>query len=298
MITWTGLQTTVKNIVTETGTDKDSFIQARINEAHKHICDLYDWPWLEKTLTKTSTASQQEITLPVDYLRLITYRVTNGTTDYTPHYVANAEDFDRINYAGSTISSNIPEFFTIRNGDILNYPAISSAGLPITIEYLSKPVDFEQADYAIGTITAVANNMTTVTGDSTAWDTGNNVLVGSFIQLPDNNWYEIATIVSDTSLTISKPYQGITVAAATEPYTIGDLPKVPEAFQDVVWLRAVSRYFMLKGDEARAKEYLTWYDDEYDKLRRRYSTKTTKSVYNRPAKHMNANYDPRAITIT
>lgn len=73
------------------------------------------------------------------------------------------------------------------------------------------------ANYTTGTITAT-NASATVTGSGTSWNTVTNAAVGEYIQLPDDKWYKITAIASDTSLTIERTYQGSTLAGET--YTI------------------------------------------------------------------------------
>lgn len=70
------------------------------------------------------------------------------------------------------------------------------------------------ANYSTGTITAT-NGDATVTGSSTVWNTATNAAVGEYIQLPDDKWYKIISIASDTSLEIEVDYQGITAAGET-----------------------------------------------------------------------------------
>lgn len=70
------------------------------------------------------------------------------------------------------------------------------------------------ANYSTGTITAT-NGDATVTGSGTSWATTTNAEVGEYIQLPDDKWYKIASIASNTSLEIEIAYQGATLAGET-----------------------------------------------------------------------------------
>ena len=70
--------------------------------------------------------------------------------------------------------------------------------------------------YKTGTVD-VTNGSATVTGNSTAFLT--NVSVGDdFLRTSDGVVYDIAAVVSDTQITLSVPYQGVTGSAVT--YTI------------------------------------------------------------------------------
>jgi hypothetical protein len=64
------------------------------------------------------------------------------------------------------------------------------------------------AQYKTGTI-SVTNGSQTVTGSGTAW-TG-EISPGDILTIVgDNVWYEVASVASDTSLTLSAVYAGTT----------------------------------------------------------------------------------------
>lgn len=69
--------------------------------------------------------------------------------------------------------------------------------------------------YKTGTV-SVSNGSTTVTGSGTAWVV--NTAAGEAIYLPDGRFYEIASVNSDTQLTLAAPYGGTSVSS--QPYTI------------------------------------------------------------------------------
>lgn len=75
--------------------------------------------------------------------------------------------------------------------------------------------------YTTGTV-SVTNASATVTGSSTAWRTrgiyGAGSPLGNWFKGPDGAWYNIVSVASDTSLTLSTPYGGST--AAGQAYTI------------------------------------------------------------------------------
>ncbi len=71
--------------------------------------------------------------------------------------------------------------------------------------------------YTTGTV-EVTNNSTTVTGTSTVWT---SAMVGQKIML-GGAWWTIAAVASNTSLSISAPFAGVTLAAGTS-YTIATL---------------------------------------------------------------------------
>ena len=66
--------------------------------------------------------------------------------------------------------------------------------------------------YRTGTI-SLTNGSTTVTGSSTDWIA--NAAVGEALYAPDGKLYEIASVASNTSLTLATPYLGTTASGQT-----------------------------------------------------------------------------------
>jgi hypothetical protein len=303
MLSFTGLQTRAKKLVSDDTSANGTFMAELINETQKIICGLYDWSFLEDTFTATTTASQQIVKLPVDYNRLITYKLTVGGIDYTPNEIADYETFDRFNYSGTSETSDYPVYFHIRKGQLLNYPAISSAGNTLTIDYYKMPVDMTGEDYTTGTITTLAAAGTTVTGSGTTWTAA---MVGRYIKITSNGqWYKIATRTSNTEITIDKPYEGTAIAAGSEAYTIADLPVIPEEFQDLLYYRPAGIYFMMKGDESRSKYYFSGDDRDPGlferrliQMKKRLASKTAKNVEQDSISVLSPNYNSRTVTIT
>lgn len=118
-----------------------------------------------------------------------------------------------------------------------------------------------------GTATFYVANITqsqTVTGSGTSWlsnyitTAGNvqnlNLWIRLTSPLGDNNWYQILSIESDTSLTLINPYQGSTATGAS--YTIGQMPLLLEDFHDIVVFRPLIIYFStINPNEAKAEEF-------------------------------------------
>lgn len=283
MLTFNQLKTRFGKITSDSTTANLTFGGELINETHQNICAMYNWPWTVKTLNRTSTASQQQIILPADFGKLITYTVKNGNTEYTPIEIANPMEFDIRNATTTDFTSNYPVYFHIRGGVLYNYPAISSADLTIKIVYHARPKKMTADDYSTGTIVAIANNATTVTGDGTTWTTD---MAGRYILMPDGLWYEISSVEDTTEIELAKPYQGVTVAAGSETYTIGEIPLVPEDFQELLWTKPTGIYYLMKGKPDVAAVYYSgkkrkpgMYESQLSELRRVYSTQTTQNVY-------------------
>lgn len=113
------------------------------------------------------------------------------------------------------------------------------------------------------TVTNINQSMT-VTGLGTTWLSNYITTAGSVLNLNlwirlnaplgDNNWYQINSIETDTSLTLVNPYQGATVSGAS--YTIGQPSLLLEDFQDILVYQPLVFYFStIQPNEAKASEF-------------------------------------------
>ena len=237
-----------------------SYIDGVANDDYKAICALKDWPFLTRNRTVTTTASTQFTTLPYDcdLVREISVIPTGDTTRYTPVEVTSREDWDRLNL--TTFTSNTPEYYFIQGGTVGLWPTPTSTGNTIYVQQKTRVIDLSVADYTTGTITSIANGGTAVVGSGTTW-TAN--MVGRYIRFTyldaansgDGQWYEISAVPTATTITLVRAYGGTSIAAATAAYTIGQMPLLPEAFQNMPWMWAAGDYWS-KEDDKRAKSFL------------------------------------------
>lgn len=205
--------------------------------------------------------------LPPNYSKLKDVTITVGNLKWTLSEIRSREEWDALNVF--PYYADIPaNYFIYPGGDhgaqLGIWPIPSTTGNTITFNYKLRVPDLSIADVTAGTVT-VSNGGTTVTGSGTSWTPSANIANESrWIQIAqtagDNLWYQIYSIDSTTSLTLYQPYQGISVAGGT--YTIGQMPLLPEDFQDLLlWKPLVHYYTSIKSDPKRREEY----EDTYNK---------------------------------
>lgn len=259
-----------------------TYLDQVANDAYRHLCAMKDWPFLERLRTLTTAASTQFYNLPYDTDMVREISVLVSTTTYTPKPSPSREHWDMLNLTSFT--SDIPEWWFVFAGQVGLWPKPASAGNTINVTQKSKVVDLSAADYSTGTITttATAAGVTTVTGSGTTWGSG---MVGRFIRIDptvaalggDNVWYEIASVASATSLTLVRIYGGTAIAAGSATYTIGQMPLLPESFQDTPWKKAAFDYWNKESDK-RAAAFKIAYDQDVIDLVRTWSAPTTDLV--------------------
>lgn len=131
--------------------------------------------------------------------------------------------FDTTLYRGDDITGamttlTMPTGLTFEATGVIDYTVANDTLLLIDgTNYIKKYRGSTNANYSTGTITTT-NGSTSILGSGTTWNTSTNAEVGEYIQLPDDKWYKITGIGSDTSLTIETSYQGAGLAG--EAYVI------------------------------------------------------------------------------
>lgn len=151
-----------------------------------------------------------------------------------------------------------------------------------------------------GTISYYQNG-STVTGSGTAWTTN---MEGRWLNIPftssnttsgDNEWYQIKTVNSATSLTLFNDYQGPSITSASSGYTIGEVSLIPEDYQDLALWRALWIYHStIAPDKAKAAGYQELYTQGKEILDEEFGSKSTNPVLTPPnAPVFNPNLFPR-----
>ncbi len=109
----------------------------------------------------------------------------------------------------------------------------------------------------------------------------------------DENWYQIKSVESATSLTLYNDYQGQDVSGGT--YIIGETTILPEDYQDLALWRALWIYYTsIVPDATQAKIYQSLWEAGSETLDYEFGSKTTNPVLTPPSAPVwNPNLMPR-----
>lgn len=251
------------------------------NDDYRTICALKDWPWLERLRPLATQASTQFIALPYDCDQVREVAVIVSSKRYVPKQAPDRAFWDRLNL--SSFTSDIPEYYFTFAGQLGLWPTPATGGNTINVTQKTRVIDLSAADYTTGTITSISNGGTVVTGFGTAWTAQ---MVGRYIRITysdtantgDGVWYEIASVASATSLTLSRAYGGTTISGGTAAYTIGQMPLLPEAFHEMPWWSAAADYWGKELDMKRADFFQKKHDAKFKLLSNTWSSPTTDMV--------------------
>lgn len=243
MLTYTQRRNLAGKLSSDSSSANLTLLDTLLNEGDRKVINSKPWGFREKTITKSTVASQQFYY--VGYGRVRNVTVTIGTTRYTPVEVRTREEWDYLNQ--STTESNTPEYYFVGDGRVGFYPTPSSATTnAITVNLLQGHKDLSIADYTTGTITTTSG--TTITGSGTTWT---SQMAGRWIQITDSNtantgdgeWYEISSVTSTTVLELVSPYLGTAITAGSAAYTIGQTSIIPSDHQIISVHYSLEQYF-------------------------------------------------------
>lgn len=242
-----------------------------INDSLRYLTTKYFFNERSQVVPGGTVASQQEYDLPYNIKTIINVYISVGNIRYQLTECPTRQFWDSLNFVPYT--SDIPQYYYIFNKKINVFPTPASSANPITIQYKIRLRDLSQADYATGTVTLTGGS-SVVTGSGTTFTAD---MVGRWIYATpptgDGNWYEIGTYTSDTVLGLVNQYQGLTASGITT--LIGEMPILPEDYQDLPIYRACSIYFTTRvPDPTRATTFQQLYDQGYAKLDGEFGSKS------------------------
>lgn len=237
-----------------------------INDGYRKMLGQEAWPFLQQDLTLTTVSEQQFYTVPPYLSKPASVTVTIDNQVYTPLEATSKQFWTRLNVINN-ITSDYPEYWYYFDGQIGLYPTPSTTGNTITITSKVVVKDLSLPDYSIGSIYTLINGSTVVVGTaSSVWTTP---MVGEFIRVTDSlspnkgdgYWYRIASVQDPTHLTLERTYGGNSVTAGTAAYVIGQVPELPENYQQMPVWYALSEYWDTNDDENRATKYSNKYNE-------------------------------------
>lgn len=227
----------------------------------------------ERTYPDVTVAQQQFYNLPPQVKELINLTVTIGTVKWIPKVCPTRDYWDSLNVI--TFYQDFPSFFFVYNQQVGIFPAPASSGNAIEMHYKVRIKDLSQADYTTGTV-SITQNSNAITGGATTFTKN---MEDRWIRIAeptgDGNWYQIKTFNSTTSLTLYNNYTGPTVVSGTS-YIIGEMPIMPEDYQDLALYRALYIYYNSRvPNPTQADTYKSLYDEGFKILDAEFGQKTT-----------------------
>ncbi len=271
MKTFTQLGTMYQNLTNNSDSANVTLGNTLINDSMRTICNIQGGKlrFLESTKDMYTVADQESYQIPNAFRKLIDMYVYSGAGSsdsdviYSPEMIFDPTKWKRVLQL-KLGTQDIPYFTYVENTTYKIQPIPSSTGNLIKLRGRLQVRDMTIADVTNITVTSIAQDGTAmVVSGSLTQD-----FVGRYIQITETSaanggdgfWYEIATVTGTTQLTLTKPYEGLSIVAGTAACTIGQVPVVPQAYQPAIVYRAVALYYQQKDQLERAKTYWMMYD--------------------------------------
>lgn len=277
MRTTTSYQNDFTNLSSNTESSNATLGLKLVNDSIRYLVGVLFLNEASYTVPGGTVAGTAAYQLPFNNKQVVNSTVLIGSVLWQPTEVATRKAYDALNVI--PFQNDFPQYYYIWNNQLLLWPTPATSAQAITINYKKRLRDLSAADYTAGTV-SVTSASTTVTGSGTSWTTN---MAGRWIQIPmtasnttsgDDEWYQIASVANATSLTLLNAYTGQTVSGGT--HTIGEVPILPEDYQDLPLYRALYIYFStIRKDAQQAALNLGLYTEGYKLLDAEYGSKTS-----------------------
>jgi len=301
MISFQGQYTQCQDIAQDEGADALTFFKTNINVG-QHIleAELGSY-YTEETYTDLTEASVQSYPTPDQFVRLKIAYVTVSSVRHVMEQIFDEAEWQALLAAQASGTSDIARFIFIRRDRFEVYPKPATAGNTITFIYEASGKDLSFADYTDGTITTLANGAKAVTASGSTFT---SAMANRYFKINSYPiWYKIASFGTTTTLTLDKEYTGISIAAGTETYTIGEMPRTPESTHHIpVWYAMMNYYNGFKQNAEKGTYYKSLYESDLRRAKvtysRRYSSNYIPGRRSRAAimRNINPNDYPTGLT--
>lgn len=299
MKTYSGLRAKFGDLAKNSSTETLRIGDELINDSLRYLTTKYFFNERTQVVPGGTVAGQQAYDLPFNIKTILNVYVSVGNIRYQLTECPTRQTWDSLNFVPYT--SDIPQYYFIYNKKINIFPTPATSSNVITINYKIRLMDLSVVDYTSATNAStitVTNGDSTITGSGTAVFT--NTMPGRWFRatqpLGDGQWYEIASYISPTVLELVNQYQGPTNSGCS--YTIGEVPILPEDYQDLPVYRALAIYYTSRvPNQTSADLYQKLYDEGFAALDAEFGSKSN-SVAITPADNeiVNPNLYTRSLS--
>lgn len=281
MKTFSTYQTDIPRIINNVLPDDITWCTEMLNDSIRYLVTRYYFNERTYVVPGGTVAQQQFYNLPPQVKKLINVTELIGNVLWQPKECSSRSYWDTLNTV--VYYQDYPSYFFVWNSQVGIFPNPASSGNVLTLNYKTRIVDLTQADV---TDVTSAKTMAATNGSATITASGNvflNWMAGQWIRIPfsstnstdgDNNWYQILSITNATTAILYNQYTGASVSGAA--FTIGQVPILPEDYQDLPLYRMAILYYTVRfPDPVRAQLFQKQWDDGFEALNAEFGSKST-----------------------
>ena len=272
MLTFTDQVEMAQEITQDTNSSQLALFKRDINEGGAMFLNRLGRKFNKEYKVTDLKANQQYYQMSADTLRISEIKVLNGSYYYTPQLIVDESSWNMIN--ATTVTANYPLYYYIRGFNEVGLYPIPSTDIEdgLTVSYEPQHVELFEDDFTDGTVT-VSNGSVTVTHSSTGFAPN---MVGRYLQITDSTdgrWYRVAAYVSSSEIELENYYEGI--SGSGREFRIGEVMKIPQAYQDAPVYYAVERYYLTQNDQNNADRFRVRFNDKVRSAKETYAKSTS-----------------------
>lgn len=273
MLTFQDMYTMYQQITGDKSVSGLVIAKRDINEGCAMFLNRLGRKFNKEYLKANLKANQQYYQFPSEILRISEIRCLNGNNYYTPILVTDEEEWNQRNII--PITGNLPTHYYIRGFNEIGLMPIPIADLTngIIVSYEPQHIEMTQADFTTGTLT-VNNGSVAVTHSASGFTQS---MVGRWLQVTDGSdgkWYRIAAFVSSSVVNLENYYEGL--SGSGRNFRIGEVPKIPNAYQDAPVYYACERFYMTQNDQRTSPVFHARFEEKVRSAKETYAHSTSR----------------------
>jgi hypothetical protein len=245
-----------------------------INQAQQLFKNAVRNYWTRNQVTTSLVASQQDYTMPANFVRTTEVTVTANGIVYPLVPVASEHQWNQLNIIPS-VTIYIPTRFFIKGFNVISiWPALSTANIgSLSVSFQPRTRDWSSNLADITGTASVTNGSVTITDSGTSFK---QAMVGDAFTVTDGtggNWYPIQAVSNSNTLSLQNYY--IDQTNGTAGYLIGQVPDIPEDYHMALVYFPLYQFELKRGNMKAAENYLGLFQSLLDKYEDTYAVKTT-----------------------
>ena len=270
MLSYQQIKEQAQDLVQDYSSEAATFLARNINIGQKLLETELGSFYTEETIARTTTANNGTYDMPADHIRLVFAYVTVSNTQYNLEEVYDEEYWQYLKASTLTTYDDAATHIIVRRDTFEIWPGASTAGNTVTLRYEAGGQDLQYDDHTAGTVLTLTTATDDVVGTDTAWT---SAMEGRYLKVDaDGVWYKIYDVLTATTLTLDRDYQGSSIAAGTSAYTIGQLPRTPGSTHHIpAYYAAMNYYNGFKQNEIRGRYFKSLYDADMKMAKETYS---------------------------
>lgn len=283
MLTWTDLQTKAVRQSRDTTTGTLTQLQQDMNTGY-HLFNAKLSRYFSRKQQFTDVINGQSIyQTPLDCVRISSLTINTGSGSGAYKQVVKeirSEDEWRA-ITSYPYGSNWPEFYIMLGNDQFQVWPTASQNVTQGIRFVYQQQDNDLTiqdilSTAVSATVTVSNGSTLVTATSGVFASYMKGLQFQLTGTNDLTWYEIIDVPTATTLTLKSAFVGLSGSAL--PWRIGQIPIIPQEYHDSIMHYALSLFYSSKGNESRANDHMTIYNNAVAQAIEDYSSANVSSV--------------------